>query len=57
METTEITKVPLPLPEYGIDETLANTTLMGNLGLFVITAVFLVVLGWMVKLALEPKHE
>ncbi|WP_185929321.1 hypothetical protein [Paenibacillus popilliae] len=54
----ETTKVPLPLPEYGVDQTLAaNSTLLGNLGLFVITAAFLVVLGWMVKLALEPKHE
>lgn len=53
----ETTKVPLPLPEYGVDQTLANSTLLGNLGLFVITTAFLVVLGWMVKLALESKHE
>ncbi|MCY7484612.1 hypothetical protein [Paenibacillus alvei] len=53
----ETTKVPLPLPEYGVDQTLAEGTLMGNIGLFVITVAFLAVLGWMVKLALEPKHE
>lgn len=53
----ETTKVPLPLPEYGIDQTLANSTILGNLGLFVITVAFCAVIGWMVKLALEPKHE
>jgi len=53
----DTTQVPLPLPEYGIDQTLTEGTISGNLGLFVITIVFIAILGWMVKLALEPKHD